>query len=89
MIYVPLKRGQWPKDREAGRAEFRRRFPEFVAAVERVRAWAGGGVSVVGAVNVHGDEWGEVTDQMRRDVHRVETETPAPKPAQPYRGKKR
>ena len=88
--YTPLRRGEWPTDRAAGKAEFRNRFADFVEDVERIRAWAGFGATlkVLGVVNVLGDEWGDVDDQMRAALLRREDETaPAPAP-QPYRGKR-
>jgi len=51
-------------------------------------------VRIIAVVNVQGDELGPVTDAMRRDVHRVDDDLPAPADelgaARPYwRGKQK
>lgn len=86
--YQPLRRGEWPTDRAAGQQEFRARFADFVAGVERIRAWAPGGtLKVVGVVNIHGDEWGAVDDGMRAAVLKPAEPASAAEP-KPYRGKR-
>lgn len=85
MTYVPLKNGDWPKDRDADRAEMRARFPEFLAGVDRIEKFFGpGSVKIEGVVNVHGDERGRVTDEMRTSLA-ADAWTPAYDPPPGYR----
>jgi len=95
--YVPMRRGEWPADRADAEREYRARFPEFAAAVDGIRQRLGAdatSVRIIAVVNVQGDELGPVTDAMRRDVHRVDDDLPAPADelgaARPYwRGKQK